>query len=97
MLFLVLTCSFRHSLLISLSDVWVALANTVDGRTTMSLLSSLLSLWFDLHDKASALVLLVPGICLSVKSYSDSSWNSLATLRFIFCGSFQYCRLKWSI
>jgi len=72
----------------------VAFANTANGRTIMSLLSSFPLLLFDHHDNASALVLLILGICLSVNSYSDNSWNSLATLQLIFLGSFQYCKLE---
>ncbi len=58
----------------------MVLTNTDGGRTTMSLLSSFASLLFDLCDNTSAQVFVVPRICLSIKSYSDSSWNSRATL-----------------
>ncbi len=60
----------------------------------MSLLSSFVLSLFDRLNNVSALVFVVPGICLRVKLYSDSSWNSLATLQLIFHGSFQYCRLE---
>ncbi len=69
-------------------------AKTSFGSTIMSLLSSFASLPFDRLDNASALVFIVPGMCQRVKSYSNSSWNSLATLQLIFRGSFQYCRLE---
>ncbi len=64
----------------SLSEVYVVLVNTVDGRTIMLLLSSFASSLFDHLDNVSALVFIVPGMCLSIKSYSDNSWNSQATL-----------------
>ncbi len=63
----------------------------------MSLLSSFASLLFDRLDNASALVFIVPGMCWRIKLYSDSSWNSLATLWLIFHGSYQYCKLEWSV
>ncbi len=75
----------------------MALVNMAFGSTITLLLSSLASLLLDRLDNASALVFVAPGICQSVKSYSDNSWNSLATLWLIFCGSFQYCRLEWSV
>ncbi len=72
----------------------MAFVKTSSGSTITLLLSSFVSLPLDCLDKASALVFVVPGICRRVKSYSDNSWNSLAILRLIFRGSFQYCKLE---
>src|SRR6266478_8178196 len=77
--------------------VWVVLIKSLGLRRVWSLLS--LSPWSELggHDSLSAGVLILPGICLMMKSYSWRSACHRAVRRFSFCGAFQYCRLAWSV
>ncbi len=65
------------------------------GRTTMSLLSFSPWSYPSRLASASACPFSRPGRCHILKSYSDSSSTSLATLCDILCGSLQYCRLRW--
>src|SRR6266404_4545776 len=77
--------------------VVVVFMKSLGSRRVWSLLSSFPWLELGGHDSSSAGVLILPGMCLMIKSYSWRSACHRAVRRFSFCGAFQYCRLAWSV
>src|SRR6266403_2456465 len=77
--------------------VLVAFTKSFGSSRVWALLSS--SPWseFGGRDYSSAGVLILPGICLMMKSYSWRSPCHLEKHVLRFCGAFQYCRVAWSV
>src|SRR6266478_3381619 len=75
----------------------VVFTNSFGSRRVWSLLLSFPWSEFGGHDSLSAGVLIFPGMCLMMKSYSWRSACHRAVQRFSFCGAFQYCKLVWLV